>query len=261
MATDTDKIEPAHYHHYHLNVKDPQASIKFYQDYLGAIDVKYRSVADALFTERSFILLTKADPPAKPSSPACILTHMGWAGVDGPHEYELLKNQGIRFQTPVTPLGEAHYMYFYGPDDEVLEIYTGEKSHRFNHYHQFCTDIHAAAQWYVDNLGLEARIPIESKPQMNAIRVDNVNIVFHPKPPLAEGQDFESTKGSVIDHVGFSFRNIEPVYEHMQRNGVEIDRPIEESEEFGHRSFYVYGPEKMYLEIVEDKPIPEGIWE
>ena len=142
----------------------------------------------------------------------------------------------------------------------MLEIYTGEKSHRFNHYHQFCTDINAAVQWYVDNLGLEARLPIEPKPQINAIRVDNVNIVFHGKPPLPEGEEFESTEGSVIDHVAFSYRDIGPVCKRMQQSGVEIVQSIAESDEFGHRSFFVMGPEKMLIEIVEDKPIPEGIW-
>jgi len=261
MTEKTDGTEAAHYHHYHLNVVDPERTINFYKDHLGAIDIRYRGVSDALFTERSFILISKVDTPAPPSTPACILTHVGWAGVDGPHEYNWLKERGVRFQTPVTPLGEAHYMYFFGPDDEVLEIYTGEKSHRFNHYHQFCADMHAAAQWYVDNLGLETRVPIETKPQINVIRIDNINIVFHPKAPLKEGEEFESTKGSVIDHVGFSYRNIDPVYERMQSSGVEIVKPIETSEEFGHRSFFVMGPEKMYIEIVEGKPIPEGIWE
>ena len=261
MTGNTDGMESPHYHHFHLNVTNPAETIKFYKDFLGAIEVKYRGVADALFTERSFILLTKVATPAPPSTPACILTHVGWAGVDGPNEYEWLKNHGVRFQTPVTPLGEAHYMYFYGPDDEVLEIYTGDKSHRFNHFHHFCTDIHAAVQWYVDNLGLKAGVPVESKPKMNVIRTDNINIVFHPKRPLPEGEDFEPTEGHVIDHVAFSFRDIAPAYERMEKNGVTIVRPIEKDEEFGHKSFYVLGPEKVLVEVVEDKPIPEGIWE
>ncbi len=261
MTVDLSNIELPHYHHFHLNVVDPAESIKFYRRFLGAVEVKYRGVADALFTERSFILLTRVASPALPSTPACILTHMGWAGVDGPNEYEWLKSNGIRFHTPLTPLGQAHYMYFYGPDDEVLEIYTGDKSHRFNHYHQVATDIGAAVQWYVDNLGLKPGAPVENKRPMNWIRIDNVNIVFQPKPPLKPGETFEPTKGHVIDHVAFSFRHIEPAFERMMKNGVKIVRPIQKDDQFGHRSFYVLGPENMLVEIVEDKPIPEGIWE
>jgi catechol 2,3-dioxygenase-like lactoylglutathione lyase family enzyme len=149
-------------------------------------------------------------------------------------------------------------MYFYGPDDEVLEIYTGDKSHRFNHFHHFSTDIDAAVKWYVDNLGL---MPVESNPKIRVIRTDNINIVFHPKPPLPEGEDFEPTEGHVIDHVAFSFRDIVPAYERMEKNGVKIVRPIAKDDEFGHKSFYVLGPENILVEVVEDKPIPEGIWE
>jgi len=262
MTTNTDRIESPHYHHFHLNVTNPAETIKFYKSFLGAIEIKYRGMADALFTERSFILFTKVATPAPPTNTsACILTHVGWAGMDGPNEYEWLKNQGIRFQTPVTPLNEAHYMYFYGPDNEVLEIYTGEKSHRFNHIHHFCTDINAAVQWYVSNLGLKADGPIGPDARINRIRNDNINIIFHPKPPLKEGEDFEPTEGHVIDHIAFSFRDIASAYKRMERNGVKIVRPIKKDNMFGHKSFYVLGPEKVLIEIVEDKPIPEGIWE
>lgn len=263
MTANTDRAESAHFHHFHLNVTDPAATIRFYKEFLGAIDVRYRGVADALFTERSFILLTKVATPAPPSTSAGVLTHVGWAGVDGPNEYEWLKENGVRFQTPPTPLGEAHYMYFYGPDDELLEIYTGEKSHRFNHFHVVSTDINTSIQWFIDHLGLEAAMPILPEPSLNVIRVDNVNIVFHGKPRRQgpESDDFEPTEGRVIDHVAFSFRNIAPVYERMKGDGVQIVRSIEKSDEFGHESFCVLGPEKLLVEIVEDKPIPEGIWE
>lgn len=279
MTDDPASAESAHFHHVHLNVTDPAATIKFYKDFLGAVEVKYRGAADVLFTERSFILLTEVDEPP-PIKPACTLTHIGWAGVDGPNEYEWLKNSGVRFQTPVSPLRSAHYMYFYGPDDEIIEIYTGEKSHRFNHFHLFCADVNETTQWYTDHLGLEARARSVPRPTtatdsnlwgiwMNTIVVDNVNIVIFGRPEeggpgywpeeLVDG--FETSDGGPIDHIAFSFRNIAPAYERMKAAGVEIVQPVKESDEFGHNSFYVRGPDKLLVEIVEDKPVPEGIWE
>ncbi len=279
MSSHAIASESAHFHHVHLNVTDPEATIRFYKDYLGATDVKYRGVADALFTERSFILLTKVGEPA-PSAPITTLNHIGWAGADGPGLYEWLKDSGVRFQTPVSPLFAAHFMYFYGPDNEIIEIYTGEKSHRFNHYHLFCADVDVTTQWYIDNLGLTARARTIPKPTaddpgplgdiwMNSITVDNVNIVIFGKPekggagwlPEEMGDDFEPTEGRVIDHIAFSYRDIAPVYERMEKSGVEIVRKMEKSDAFGHTSFYVMGPDKLLIEIVEDKPIPEGIWE
>jgi hypothetical protein len=51
------------------------------------------------------------------------------------------------------------------------------------------------------------------------------------------------------------------VFERMQASGVTIVEPIKTDERFGHRSFFVEGPDKVLIEIVEAKPIPEGIWD
>ncbi len=47
-----EEIEPAHFHHVHLNVTDPAKSLRFYEFMFGAIQVRFRGVSDALFTER-----------------------------------------------------------------------------------------------------------------------------------------------------------------------------------------------------------------
>jgi hypothetical protein len=47
----------------------------------------------------------------------------------------------------------------------------------------------------------------------------------------------------------------------MKADGVEIVKPIAKDAALGHTSFFVRGPDKVLIEIVQDKPIPEGIWE
>src|SRR5262245_32001723 len=74
-------VEPAHFHHVLLNVTNPKKSIEFYKFVFGATDVKFRGVADALFTERSFILLNKVDTPPE-SKLNTGIWHIGWGGVD-----------------------------------------------------------------------------------------------------------------------------------------------------------------------------------
>ncbi len=85
-----DPPNEAHFHHVHLNVTDPAATIDFYKRHLGAVDIRYRGKVDALFTERSYFLLNKVDEPPR-NAPTTALMHIGWAGVDGPNEYEWLK--------------------------------------------------------------------------------------------------------------------------------------------------------------------------
>ncbi|MFO0949282.1 MAG: hypothetical protein U1D30_25790 [Planctomycetota bacterium] len=61
--------------------------------------------------------------------------------------------------------------------------------------------------------------------------------------------------------MAFSYRDIQPVYERMQRAGVEIVEHPTYHEDMKLKSFSVLAPDKVLVEIVEDKPIPEGIWD
>jgi catechol 2,3-dioxygenase-like lactoylglutathione lyase family enzyme len=71
----------------------------------------------------------------------------------------------------------------------------------------------------------------------------------------------EPQKDHAIDHIAFSYRDIEPVFGRMKKAGVTIAEPIAEREEFGIKSFFVLGPDGLLIEIVEAKPVPEGIWD
>jgi len=64
-----------------------------------------------------------------------------------------------------------------------------------------------------------------------------------------------------VDRIAFSYRNIQPVYDRMKAAGVEILEPITDRPETKMKSFIVQGPEKVSVEIVEAKPIPEGAWD
>src|SRR5579864_9395015 len=79
--------EPAHFHHVRLNVTDVAKSVRFYARVFGAVPVKFQGVADALFTERSFILFNRVEQPP-PNELTSAVWHIGWGGVDVKNEYE-----------------------------------------------------------------------------------------------------------------------------------------------------------------------------
>jgi catechol 2,3-dioxygenase-like lactoylglutathione lyase family enzyme len=268
--------EPAHFHHVHLNVVDPTKTIEFYQRVFGAVPIKFQGFADALFSERSFILMTKVGASA-PADLTSAIWHIGWGGVDVPSEFNWWKAKGLEFQTPITKLGETnYYMYLYGPDREVIEIYSGEQNHRYNHVHLFAADVNATSQWYADHLGIPLRLREVAKPEkagqrwMNAFRVDNVTLIVFGKPdsdPLPSWWSgkplltLEPTRGRVIDHIAFSYRQIEPVFERMKKAGVRIVEPIAMRDDYRLKSFFVLGPDNVLIEIVEARPIPDASWE
>jgi catechol 2,3-dioxygenase-like lactoylglutathione lyase family enzyme len=273
-------VEPARFHHVTLNVVDPQKSIQFYSRVFGATPIKFRGVSNAVFTEKSFLLFNQVDGPADNRLNTGIW-HIGWGGVDVKSEYEWWKGHQVDFHTPLTPLGglDNDYMYISGPDKELIEINT-MGHHRFAHVHFFCTDVNESVDWYAKHLGIKPRVARREKPKgdastlagiwINVIQCDNVTMIFFGKPDMTPSPrwwpdepltDIQPTKGRPIDRIGFSYRNIEPVYERMQKAGVKILEPLAERPQFKLKSFVVEGPERVSVEIVEAKPIPEGTWD
>jgi catechol 2,3-dioxygenase-like lactoylglutathione lyase family enzyme len=247
----------------------------------GAVPVKFRSVNDALFTERSLILFNKVTEQP-PSELVSGIWHIGWGGVDVKNVYEWWKNHGIEIHTPLSPLPgpDNFYFYLHGPDKELIEINT-MGHHRFAHVHLFADDVNETTTWYAKHLGLSPQRPLPvPKPDgdmsslrsiwLNSFRCDNVQFIvfgkpdrnppppWWPDPPLRQ---IKPTQGRPIDHIAFSYRQIETVFERMQAAGAKIVRPIAVQESLKLKSFFVLAPNDVLVEIVEAKPIPEGVWE
>jgi catechol 2,3-dioxygenase-like lactoylglutathione lyase family enzyme len=257
-------------------VTDPARTIAYYMKMHGATRVNYRGVAEGLFTEQSFILMNKVDTPA-PNALKAGIWHIGWGGRDVPSEYEWFKEQGARIRVELYPLRSIWVTYLSGPDDEMIEVNTMGHN-RFGHVHLLAKDINVTTDWYKKHLGVSARGAAVPRPEdMSSVRAwsrgfrcDNVSFVVYGRPDYTPAppwwQDppltkFEPTDGRVIDHIAFSYRDIEPVFERMKADGVEIVDGIAERPGFGHKSFFIRAPDKVLIEIVEDKPIPEGIWD
>jgi catechol 2,3-dioxygenase-like lactoylglutathione lyase family enzyme len=269
LALQAAPQETAHFHHVHLNVVDAKKSVDFYAKTFGAVPVKYNGAADGVFVERSFILFNTVAAAADASlnSSMDVVSEAAW-----------LQKKGVEFQTPPTPLGQNFYTYLYGADRELIEIYSGEQNHRFNHVHLLAADVNVTSQWYADQLGVTIGRREAPKPAnrdqfwVNSIRADNVTFYVFGKPegdppPAwwakqgASMKTLEPTKGRVIDHIAFSYRAIAAVLERMKKAGVTIVEPIAVREPYKIKSFFVQGPDNVLVEIVEAKPIPEGIWE
>lgn len=261
------QADSAHFHHVHLNVTDPDSTVAFYETFFGAYPVRYRDRSEALFTERSFILMDEVSRPP-PSNLGTALWHIGWAGVDGESEFRWRSREGIDVQTPRTSLGDDSYMYFWGPDRELVEIYTGSRNHRFEHLHLVVSNREATRRWFRRHLGLASR-----GSGGGALVTDNVNLiltelagpdderpVWYPDGEYPEGSDLGVTDGTAIDHVAFSYSELDPAYRRMRTGGADVVRPPEVSDRHGHRSFFVRAPDGLLVEIVEEDPIPQAIW-
>ena len=263
----------AHFHHVHVNSTDPAKTQQFYEKTFGAQPVKYKDTVDALFTARGFILINKVAQTPRDIETTSI-RHIGWAGIDGPNEFARLKAQGSQFHTPLTPLGQNWFFYIFGPDREIAEVYTGDQNHLFNHVHFSVESVSDTAQWYERTLGMTfpdaAKGPRPTDPNArwgSSARLDGVSFVLIYKDHyyadsehrLQVGRQLQSTQGSAVDHIAFSYENIAPEFDRMKAAGVPIVQPIADRPD-GVRSFFITGPDAVLIEIVQAKPIPDGLW-
>src|SRR4029453_4399348 len=137
----------------------------------------------------------------------------------------------------------------------------------------FATDVNQTTRWYVDHLGLSPQRPLPvPKPDgdmqtlqtiwINSFRCENVQFIVFGKPdreppppwwrdpPLKE---IKPTQGRPIDHVAFSYLQIEPVFERMKAAGVKVVQPIAVQHSLKLKSFFVLAPDGVLVEIVEAK--------
>jgi catechol 2,3-dioxygenase-like lactoylglutathione lyase family enzyme len=269
------ELEPARFHHVHLNVTDPAATAAYYIRVHGAVPTRYRDRVDALFTERSFILWNRvAETP--PNTLRTGVWHIGWGAVDVTSRYRWFQENDVPIYTEFYTLGRTEITYLEGPDGEIIEVNT-MPHHRFGHVHLLAADVNATVDWYVQHLGVTTAQAHAPKPDLREVRawsrsfrIDNVLFIvynqpdYEPVPPWWKGAPllaFESTRGTVVDHLAFSYRDADAALERMRRDGVTIVEPVRTDPEFGHRSFFVEGPERVLIEIIEAKPIPESSWE
>jgi catechol 2,3-dioxygenase-like lactoylglutathione lyase family enzyme len=263
----------AHFHHVHVNSTNPLKTQQFYESTFGAQPVKFKDTTDALFVSRGFILINRVSETPKDLETTAI-RHIGWAGIDGPNEFAHLKEKGAQFHTPLTPLGSNWFFYVFGPDREIAEVYTGDQNHLFNHVHLSVDNIATTADWYERMVGMKfpatARSPRPTDPNARwgtSSRLDGVSFVFIYKDHyyadsehrLPAGRQLQNTQGSAVDHIAFSYENIAPELARMKAAGATILQPIADRPD-GVKSFFVAGPDSVLVEVVEAKPIPDGLW-
>lgn len=268
----------AHFHHLHLNTLDTKAAIDFYTSKFDCEKAKFAGLADAVWAQKSWLLFAKVNKP-----PAWELTsaiwHFGWGAEDMKATYAKHQAMGTKFFTPLTDISDIggntgakdlfYYAYVHSPDNALIELNTANH-HRFGHLHLFSADPVAAGEWYAKYLGAKRRSnrPPSRDPRFYrgfqigpsvSLASDNVNIIIYPveyaKKAYADHwkgkTEIESTRGRVVDHVGFSFDNLEEALEKMRRDGVKVTDEIRSIANGKIKFAFIEGPDKIRIELIE----------
>lgn len=268
----------AHFHHLHLNTTDPAAAINFYTSKFDCEKGRFAGVMDAVWAQKSWMLFTKVSSPP-PWELTSAVWHFGWGAEDMKATYQKQLDSGTKFFTPLTDIsdlgrntgatGRFFYAYVEGPDRALIELNTAGH-HRFGHLHLFSEDPVSAGEWYMKYLGAVRRIttPPSREPRFYrdipigpsmSLTVDNVNLIIYPiaysrkvYPDHWKNQtSMNSTKGRVVDHVGFSVDNLAETLEKLRKDGVKVTDEIKSAAGGKIKYAFIEGPDKMRIELVE----------
>lgn len=270
---------PAHFHHVHINATGPKSSIDFYTSKFDCEKAKFAGRQDAVWAQKSWLLFTKVDaaPAHEIVSP---IWHIGWGAEDMPAVYRKQLESGTKFATPITdisklagrPPGSFFYAYVDGPDHELIELNTANH-HHFGHLHLLSLDPIAAGQWYNTHLGIPIRLQQTDKriyegfpvAPASFLQADNVSIIIYPADyarvafpaQWKDRKDFESTRGRVIDHVGFSVDHLDETIARLRGEGVRIVDPPRTAAGGRIKYAFIEGPDHISIELVEGQAVKE----
>lgn len=114
----------------------------------------------------------------------------------------------------------------------------------YHHVHLNVTDAAAGSKWYAEHMGGVAK----KVGFFSATGFGRFTFIFFQAKP-----GFEGSRGSVVDHVGFSFPNLEAKLKALGDAGVEIVSPIEQEGPIKYA--FVKDPWGTLIELVEDPQI------
>ena len=277
-------VAVAHFHHLHLNATDPAAAINFYTSKFDCEKGRFAGLLDGVWAQKSWMLFSKVSSPPQWELTSAIW-HFGWGAEDMKATYKKQLDSGTKFFTPLTDISDIggnkgatglfYYAYVEGPDHALIELNTAQH-HRFGHLHMFSEDPVSAGEWYMKYFGAIRRgtAPPSREPRFYrdvpigpsmSLTMDNVNMIIYPiaysrkvYPEHWKNQkEMSSTKGHVVDHVGFSVDNLSETLEKLRKDGVKVTDEIKSAAGGKIKYAFIEGPDKIRIELVEGQATKE----
>lgn len=278
--TDGSEGPRVHFHHVHLNVSNPEESIKFYTSKFDCERATFAGQQGAVWAQKSWLLFNKVASTPKLDLTSAIW-HIGWGAENMKETYQKQLSMGTKFFEPLTDISDIggnvgakdtfYYCYVQSPDNALIELNTA-RHHNFGHLHLFSADPVGAAEWWGKNFGVKLS-PALKNPKAREPRIyrtvqigpsasfnlDNVNVIIfpieYPKKAYADQwkgrTSFDSTKGKAIDHIAISVEKLDKTLAELKANGVRILQGPKMLKGTKIRSAFIEGPDQIMIEVVE----------
>ncbi len=271
-AAPAQQAPESHFHHLHLNATDPAAALSFYPSKFDCERARFAGSQDAIWAQKSWLLFNKVSAPP-PAEIVSAIWHFGWGAEDMKVAYQKQLDAGTRFDTPITELGPTFFFaYVLGPDGALIEL-NSARHHHFGHLHLLSADAVSAGEWYIRHFGARwaSGKPPTRQPRFlrgfqvgpgASLMMDNVNIIIYPveyarqrfKEQWKDRTAFATSSGRVVDHVAFSFADLNQAVKRFRQEGVKVVSKPRKIPKTKARSAFIEGPDNILIELVEGHP-------
>lgn len=235
--------------HWHLNSRDIDATKKILVAMGGTAQkagnfqvVKFPGVF-------VFLHLGPGAAPATGGTVGTVVNHVGFIVPNVQEAVAKWKAAGV----PVSPgaPGRMDQAFVTTPDGlriEILEDKTQTIPIRHHHIHFYvpADQIPKIQAWYAKFFGAKPGM----RGQNVAADIPGANLSF-----TKTDMPTVSTKGHVLDHIGFDVKNLEAFCKNLQAQGVKIERPYAKNEQTGAGICFVSDPWGTLIEL-NDRPKP-----
>ena len=229
--------------HLHLNSRDVEASKKIFVG-MGGVAMKPGDFELVQFPGVVVNLhLRPGAAPATGPTDGTVVNHVGFIVQNVQESVARWKAAGV----PVQPgsnnrLDQAYVTTPDGLKIEILEDKTQRVPIRHEHVHFYLPEaaIPQSQAWYAKVFGAQPGVrnkaPVADVPgaQLRFTKTDQAMV---------------TTKGRVLDHIGFDVKDLPGFIKTLEANGIKLDRPYTKNEQTGEALAFITDPWGTYIEL------------
>lgn len=230
--------------HWHLNTRDIEANKKIFVT-MGGTATKAGNFQVVRFPGVIVYLHQNNVPPPTGGTVGTVVNHVGFIVQNVQQAVAKWKADGL----VVIPgnNGRTDQAFVETPDALRIEILE-DKTQRFpiQHHHVHFNVPKAAIPeiqaWYAKVFGARPGM----RGQNQAADIPGVNLTFS-----ATDTPTVTTKGRVLDHIGFDIKDLEAFCKKLEAMGIKLDRPFTRNQQTGGALAFIYDPWGTYIELNE----------
>jgi len=230
--------------HWHLNSRDVAANKKLFLA-MGGTDGGPGDLQRVIFPGVVVILNQRGAAPATGGSVGSVVNHVGFIVENVQESVAKWKAAGV----PVQPgnnnrLDQAYVTTPDGLRIEILEDKNQKVPIRNEHVHFFVPEavIPQMQAWYANIFG--AKPGSRGQNQFDDIPGVQLRFTKADAPQV-------TTKGRVLDHIGFDIKDLQGFIKKLQAAGVKLDRPYTKNEQTGAALAFITDPWGTFIELNE----------